>query len=309
MRTILRRAGPWLLLAGYLIGVEWLWGWRMILAPWREMAWSSLTIVLCLAMLSYALRAWRVADYFRGPTRGRWGLVLRLTLYHNLLNNLLPARTGELSFPWMMKRYFAVGYAESTSALVWFRLLDLHAVLTAWVLGLAVSTRPAWVWPLLLAWLMLPAAVLGARTYLARGIERLPEGRWRTRLGNAVAGLPSGWGTLLRSWGWTWINWVVKLLALVWLLGQWLDAGLAARVSGVVAGELTSVLPAHAPAGVGTYEAGVVLGLAPFGVETGAAVSAAVNLHLFILVSAMLGGLLAFLPGTRPAPNPPEETS
>ncbi|MEZ5479531.1 MAG: hypothetical protein R3E95_19250 [Thiolinea sp.] len=29
-----------------------------------------------------------------------------------------------------MKRYFRIPYARSVSALLWFRLLDLHAILT-----------------------------------------------------------------------------------------------------------------------------------------------------------------------------------
>jgi uncharacterized membrane protein YbhN (UPF0104 family) len=71
----------------------------------------------------------------------------------------------------------------------------------------------------------------------------------------------------------------------------------AAAVMGVAAGDITSVLPIHGVAGAGTYEAGVVAGLVPFGLPASAAVQAAVNLHLFVLGSTLLSGLLSvFLP-------------
>jgi len=59
------------------------------------------------------------------------------------------------------------------------------------------------------------------------------------------------------------------------------------------------VLPVHGLAGAGTYEAGVVAALLPFGVAPAAALAGAVNLHLFLLGAALLGGALALLPGRR----------
>ena len=58
------------------------------------------------------------------------------------------------------------------------------------------------------------------------------------------------------------------------------------------------MLPFHGVAGAGTYEAGIVAALLPFDIEPAIALTAAVNLHLFLLGSTLLGGLAAmFLPG------------
>ncbi|VAW96580.1 hypothetical protein MNBD_GAMMA20-1008, partial [hydrothermal vent metagenome] len=53
-------------------------------------------------------------------------------------------------------------------------------------------------------------------------------------------------------------------------------------------------------AGAGTFEAGVVAALLPFGIDAKTALQAAVNLHLFILGSTLLAGLLSLaLPARR----------
>jgi hypothetical protein len=72
----------------------------------------------------------------------------------------------------------------------------------------------------------------------------------------------------------------------------------------MIGGELGSVLPVHGVAGMGTYEAGVMAGLAPQGVALTAALAAAVNLHLFILGATVLGAGLARL---LPLPAAPAE--
>jgi hypothetical protein len=62
-------------------------------------------------------------------------------------------------------------------------------------------------------------------------------------------------------------------------------------------GELSSVLPFHGFAGAGTYEAGIVAGLVPLGLELEPALQGAVNLHLFVLgVSVLAGAMAALIP-------------
>jgi len=64
------------------------------------------------------------------------------------------------------------------------------------------------------------------------------------------------------------------------------------------------VLPLHGIAGAGTYEAGIVAALLPFGVDTETAVSAAVNVHLFLLGVTLLGGALSLLLRVSPHISP-----
>ena len=284
-----------LLLVSVLVGVQWMIGWPRLLAPWRTISPAALTLATLLTLGSYAGRSARLYDYFLPATRGGFAGCLKLTLLHNLLNNLLPMRTGEASFPVLMARYFAMPLARSLAALLWFRLMDLHALAAValiaagghWLDGALVGL-------LAVAWLGLPWAVFQMRpaSALAGFGQRLPP-RWRDRLAGARDGLPRTPAAFWRAWFWTLLNWLVKLTVFAWVLRLFAPLPLAAAWMGAIGGDLTSVLPVHGVAGAGTYEAGVVAALAPFGVPATEGLAAAVNLHLFMLGLSLVGGALA----------------
>jgi hypothetical protein len=284
-----------LILAGFVVFVETFIGWSTLLKPWRELQATPLAGAIILVFVSYGLRALRVYDYFRSEMHGRFALCLRLSLQHNLLNNLLPMRTGELSFPLLMSRYFSIAPTRSLPTLFWFRLLDLHTLLT---LGLLVAGS-AWLGTagsLLATLVWLPLPWLAFRLYqpwLGAIGER--PGRLWSLLRHMLHSLPQQTDHFWRSWLWTLLNWLIKLAIFAWVLSLFVDISLAAAWMGATAGDLTSVLPVHGVAGAGTYEAGVVAGLVPFQVAAAASLTAAVNLHLFVLGCTLLSGLLSLL--------------
>lgn len=51
-----------------------------------------------------------------------------VTSIHNMTNNLMPMRTGELIYPYLLKRYFNVGLGDSTAYLIYARIFDLIAM-------------------------------------------------------------------------------------------------------------------------------------------------------------------------------------
>lgn len=285
----------WLVLVLFVAGVEYWIGWKSVLEPWLAFSWAQGLIALALLVLSYALRAWRMYDYFPQFLTGRWLQTWRLMLIHNALNNLLPARTGEISFPVLMKRYFNVAYAHSVSALLWFRALDLHAILTFAVFPLLIATRLRVIaWPLLLVWMLLPILVYLLRNRFEVSLAG-KDGKFSEVMQQALYGLPDSWGAFWRSWAMTWANWLVKLVTLAWLLGQFVpDASGNLLLTSVVTGELTSVLPIHAPGGFGTYEAGVLAPLSRI-IDVKQAAMGAVNLHLFVLGSSLVGAVIGWM--------------
>lgn len=285
----------WLVLILFAVGIEYWIGWKTVLEPWMAFSWMQGLVALALLVLSYALRAWRMYDYFPQFLTGKWLQTWRLMLIHNALNNLLPARTGEVSFPILMKRYFAVGYAHSMSALLWFRALDLHAILAFAIFPLMISTRlRALAWPLLFVWMSLPVLAYLLRNRIEVHLAG-KDGKFSELMQKAMYGLPDSWGAFWRSWAMTWANWIVKLVTLAWLLGQFVpDVNWNLLLTSVVTGELTSVLPIHAPGGFGTYEAGVVAPLSRLA-DMKLATTAAVNLHLFVLGSSLVGALIGLL--------------
>ena len=64
----------------------------------------------------------------------------------------------------------------------------------------------------------------------------------------------------LPAWGFAISNWVLKLSIVGMLLTSLANIPAGAGFCGALGGELAGVLPLQAPAGVGTYEAGVALG-------------------------------------------------
>ncbi len=288
----MRAALGWVVGIGLFIGltvlVQTTVGWREMVRPWQTLPPGRLGLAFSLIVGSYAVRTARVHHYFRPATTGHLPRTFRLVLLHILFNNLLPMRSGEASFPLLMKREYDIGYARSVGALLYLRLLDLHfiAVLAAAVL-LAGAVPGGWVVPVLLA----PVPYLAFRLQ-ERLAERAPAGGW---IGRLVAGLPDSASLFWTTFGWTAVNWTVKLAVFAWVLRLLEPMSYDTAVLGSVAGELSSALPIHGLAGAGTYEAGVLAALVPLGVEAEAALRAAVNLHLFVLGCSVLSGALALL--------------
>jgi uncharacterized membrane protein YbhN (UPF0104 family) len=200
-------------------------------------------------------------------------------------------RLGEASFPALLYRYFHVPAVQGVAILLWFRITDLHVLAAAGWLALAPGLPPPLTTVVLAAWATLPWALYRARGPLARGLAQTEPSRWREWAVEALAAVPSDGPTFWRTFGWTLLNWLLKLAAFAWLLHAVAGTGPSPSLMGALAGELASVLPVHGLAGAGTYEAGVVAGLAPFRVEPRQALAAAVNLHLFLLGLSVLGGL------------------
>lgn len=265
----------------------------MLLAPWRTLSPALLGLLVALSALSWVLRAVRAYDFFQGQVRGRFPAVLRLSLLHNVANNLLPMRSGELVFPWLMRRYFGHGFLSAGASLVWIRLLDLHFLVLVGLLILWLRT-PSWWWPILaLAWL----AAIAVLVWMG---DRVPTGRtgllWRV-LRFATDAAPSGTALVVRLYLWTAASWVSKLLAYAVVMHHFVPVAFWRVLAGVVGAELSSVLPFHGVAGSGSYELAGVAVLVPLGVGLDQALAGAVNVHLFLLgVTLLMGGLAFLLP-------------
>jgi uncharacterized membrane protein YbhN (UPF0104 family) len=265
-------------------------GWGPLLAPWRALTPAEILPPVGLTALSYVLRGVRIREYFRPRLQGRFGTVLRLSALHITANNLLPMRTGEMVFPWLMGRYFGHAFLGATASLVWIRLLDLHFLGLTGVLILYLRD-PAWFWPLVaLLWVsLLPIAGLTGRL--------TPSGRSRSSraLRLIIAAAPGSAASALRIYLWTALIWVSKFLAFALVLRYFLPVELWQVLSGVMGAELSSVLPFHGIAGSGSYELAVMAALVPLGVDAASALAGAVNLHLFLLGVTLILGALAFL--------------
>ena len=303
-KALLKYAVGTLIFLAFAVFIEKFIGWSELLSPWKDLDTLHLVTAVTLIFITYCLRALRIYDFFRPEMNNHFTLCLRLSLQHNLLNNLLPMRTGELSFPVLMSRYFSITAVRSIPALLWFRLLDLHTLLVLALLVAGKDFLPLWsVYVITVFWLMLP--YLGFRLYRPwlKSISHRQGKAWSI-LRKLLESLPQTSTNFWRSWMWTVFNWVLKLAIFAWVLTLFSETSFAAAWLGATAGDLTSVLPIHGIAGAGTFEAGVVAGLVPFGISAADALTAAVNLHLFLLSCTIVSGLLSrALPKKRHSAN------
>jgi uncharacterized membrane protein YbhN (UPF0104 family) len=213
---------------------------------------------------------------------------------HNLANNLLPMRSGEASFPLMMRSSFGLSLSMTTGTLLFFRALDLYTLLAlgslAWLLGFDTSILWWLIWAI---YLCSPILLLQIQSFVSNQVLiRLPQ-KIEQLGNNLLSGMPDNFPVLFRTLVLTWLNWGLKLLVFAWILNSFGDLQIVQAISGATGGELSSVLPFHAPGGVGTYEAGVVAGAILAGANLDSSVLAAVNLHLIIILGTLIGGLVA----------------
>ncbi len=180
-------------------------------------------------------------------------MLFRITQIHNLLNIMLPFRTGETSFPVLMRTEFGIPLARGTSALLVMRLLDLHALLAAAGIGFAIASQYK-----IVAWACLDGFLVTAGSRFcaqATAAAARPAGSYRPRQQKLVNEIERGLlvdaAAFTRAWAMTVINWLVKVLVLAWALSLMGVLPMAASFGGALGGELSSVLPVHAPGGVG----------------------------------------------------------
>jgi hypothetical protein len=290
-----------LIFIGFIAVIEHYFTWSKILSPWYKLDRSDLLVTVLLIFTSYWARTMRIYYYFINEMRHSLSECMKLVLHHNMLNNLLPMRTGEISFPVLMSRYFNIPASRSIPTLLWFRILDLHTLLGITIIALAGFFYNYIVAFLLFAvWMTAPVIFFKTNKSLIKKLGPQTNNRFQALLLTGLTSLPQNSRDFFHVWGWTWLNWSIKMSVSAWIILLFLDTSINIAYIGAITGDLTSVLPIHGIAGFGSYEAGVLAGFLPFDtyntIENKAdALQAAVSLHLIILGSSLIGGAVAFL--------------
>ena len=91
------------------------------------------------------LRAYRL--YYIMETQNVFFIFLNVCLLHNFFNNIMPAKLGELSFPYLSKKKIYIPYRESLSSLFLSRMMDIQ---------IKIQTIKEW-----------PFAIQGTLTFIA----------------------------------------------------------------------------------------------------------------------------------------------
>jgi len=306
-RTLSKWLFGFVLLIGLIIWVQHKVGWTTLLKPWLSLPLEQLAILIAITITSYVLRAVRVYDYSYKILQGSFLATLRLTLLHNALNNFLPMRLGESAYPILMKIYFNQNYVASSVTLLWIRVLDLHFLGIPALIFLYITQKTQlWLW-LIPFWLSLVPIMYWSHNLLHQQIAN-HSGRFAMLMNKILGHVPDNLGQFLRIWLWTALIWTCKLFAFTSIVLHFSNLSVGHAVLGTLGAELSSVLPIHGVAGAGTYELAMSAVLLPLGINVNTILTAAVNLHLYLLgtsiLLAMWGLLLPYPTGRIAAPLP-----
>jgi glycosyltransferase 2 family protein len=264
---------------------------------------------LALVAVAIFIRILRWRYLFEPETRPSLGGCSVALLVCYLLNNVLPVRAGELGRIVVLKQREDVSRVEAAGTIVVERVFDVLALLLVLFVILPWLPHVSWltaaavlaiVLGVALAAVVIVLAVWGERPirFLSRPLGWLPfvsaeRAEWAARnLARGFAGLRrprlAGAAFLL-----TVVSWLVIAFSW-WLLmqGFGLDVSPLASLLVVVASNLALILPSS-PAGLGVFEAAVVLALGAYGVSNSVALSYALVLHAVnFLPFVIVGGIV-----------------
>jgi uncharacterized membrane protein YbhN (UPF0104 family) len=278
-------------------------------AALRRFAWWRVGVVIALAAVQVALRAWRAQLLMpRGP---RFRVVMSAVSLGFLLGVATPLRMGVVVRPWILKARAGVRYGTSVAALLAERLLDALAnvALLVGVVLLAIPAAAPGALPLRTAaqtiGLLSGVGVVGLAVAAAvgpDGVRRLgaPLGRRSRLLGRGVT-LAASLADSLRTTVATPLRFTgaVVVTAVMWAAGT-VSADVAIDgFEGVVGGAdvastfFAAVMGANTvvptPGALGAYEAAGVAALAMFGIaqSIGAAITVVIHVTSFLSQAAM----------------------
>ncbi|MEO8539913.1 MAG: lysylphosphatidylglycerol synthase transmembrane domain-containing protein [bacterium] len=227
-----------------------------------------------------------------------------------LLNNVLPARLGDVARVAMTSRQPGVRFGHVLSSLLTERVTDAATLLAGFLIVSPFLPVPARYEPLLrLAWVVIAAIVLLSllATLFRNRIGKLAQSErivslvpGNARLREEAKSFSEGFRQLfsrrhvISIWGWSWGAWI-GAFAINYLLMQacHIDAPVAVAVLLTCTTNLAMLIPSS-PGYVGVFHAAATLSLLPFHVASGTALSFAILAHLVNVVPVSLIGA-AFL--------------
>lgn len=267
-------------------------------------------------LISYVLRSfrWRLMLFSRKIGIGTLFLV---TSMHTMFNNLLPARTGEMTYVYFLKKLQKVPSTEGLATLFLARIFDLVAMAVFFLVAVCVNWGEVQI-PVLKLVLVtvfsVPVLVFVLMGLLSmKSVRVLRSWLEKTRFGKTGIGQKlimkleelaeavktvRTRHTFLSSFFCTLCIWGTKFSAF-YLIIRSFNLPRPLRFWEVVFGstfsELTTILPFHGIAGIGTLEAGWTLGFLTLGIDKQTVITTAFGFHILLhLFSIVLGlGCLA----------------
>lgn len=262
---------------------------------------------------SYFFRAWR----FHILLNKEVGIkdLFHIECVHNMMNNLLPARTGELSYIYLLKKVNSRTTGEGVSTLVVARIFDFIALTILYFTAiLTVKNVPSiikdafWIIALFMVILFFILGMILFRGrsfvtminktmklihieknrvsiyFLEKGFETA-ESLERIKV-KSIIGLMIAFSILI--WG---FNYSMGYLILV---GMNISLSIQVIVLGMTFTLLSTTLPINGISGFGTNEAFWTLTFVPLGMSLQMAIISGFAYHLILIVNFMILGFIGY---------------
>ncbi|MGE0323764.1 MAG: lysylphosphatidylglycerol synthase transmembrane domain-containing protein [Polyangiaceae bacterium] len=269
--------------------------------------WGYIVTGLVLLPALQWVRAWRFQLLLSGELERPPFEQFRIGVYLVLLNYLLPFKTGELSFPWLMNKRFGTSLGHAAGVLLVTRVVDMVCVVGV-AAGCALALLPDWqglghgtLWALLLvalaALVMFPTVARALHALAGRVFVKFPRVmQLVSRLLQGVTALQPG-GAHAHFLAMTTLIWLMQF-AISYCAGAAL--GSFKVIDTVFANSTAAVafaLPVNGVAGLGPAQAAWALTIKQLGYPFELAVSTALLWHSTALVSSvLLSGIVALVP-------------
>jgi uncharacterized protein (TIRG00374 family) len=260
---------------------------------------------------SYFFRAWRFHILLNKEVSIKD--LFNIGCVHNMMNNLLPAKTGELSYIYLINKYHDRTIGEGIATLLIARIFDIISIAALFLVSFVIvihsltTNMTAVYWVILVLGLFIVLLFIflkKSRSFLKAGVKLCSHiGIEKTRPVNfilkngeeTIAALEIARTTkdysfitifLLSLWIWGCIYAFTTLL----VIAMHIHAGLPAIVFACTFAFMTVILPVQGIGNFGTFEAGWTLGFISIGVPPELAVSAGFSFHIInILFIGILG--------------------
>lgn len=273
-------------------------------------AYVALAVAFLLLSVAAKVARWRLL-LPRHAGLSRWRLYRILHISY-LINNVLPARIGDVARITLTTRTNGARVGHALSSLMTERVVDTVTLTVAFLavspfLTLSATSR---FW-MRVAWVAIAiAVVLAVVLVLVPWRPRPFGGKWlATRVPGAALihaearSFGEGWALLLARehwyaiWGWSLLAWAAAFaINYSLMLALDIDAPITVAILLTCTTNFAMLLPSS-PAYIGVFHAAATFSLIPFGVKSSAALSFAILAHIVNVVPVSILGAIFLLAG------------
>ena len=246
-------------------------GFNTFLRFLTEISPVNLILASGLYVFSYITRAFRLKITLNIKNFKK---LFKITSFNTVFNIFLPFRTGEVSFFYMLKKE-NVPFSESAVSFLTVRMFDAISLFTLFAISYLIL-KGYFLYSILLFFLM-PFSF-----YLFKGIISVIKIEKLKSFSKETLHLKN----LIVLYTLSILTFVSKFTGFFFVLPENLKLSFQQAFFASAAGDLTTVLPIHGIAGIGTYEGGFAGVLIFLGVDRDTSILASVFVHVFILLGA-----------------------